>query len=184
MRIEGCTPGRVTGTVTLPLRGGPREFLLTAIPVGFRDQVRAWIPDPVPPSKGPMRDPKTRKLLFDDAGRPLIAYDWHDAKYLAEAQRRGNLRGTLILAEALKGDAGIGFDTPLASDDHLAQAEGLHREISEFGFSDGDLIILQSKLAEISNLTPKRLQSAVEGFLSEEQEAMPGESQTTPQAEP
>ncbi len=176
MKIEGASPGRNTIEVSLPRPGGKIVTLMvSALPLGFWQQVKEWLPDASPPQSGFARD-DDRKLLKDTEGRPIASYAWQDKKYLARQVHIGHLQNILGVAEALSTEPKVSFDAKPHKNRMEEYAEALAKEFSEFGFGDGDINALLRAVLKASSVSPKRIEKAREDFLSEAAETLPATS--------
>jgi len=178
MKIQGMEPGVPRGEVTLTWPGRPPLVLeLRGLAIGVDDRIREIIPQPTPPSRGLALDPKSRKPLRDPAtGKVIPAYDVYDRGYQAAVRKANARRMILMIAEALKGQAKLTFDTP-EPDEGAKQAvwekyaDCLEAEFAAYGFAEGHVAQLIKAVMELTNVSPEELEETREAFLSEEPEA-------------
>jgi len=179
MRIDGFAPGLLRGQVSIQRPDGQTLTLeLTALPHGYDDQVRDWIPDPAPPAKGVLIDDKKR-IVRDAAGRPLPNYQFHDPGYRAALRRQATRRAALILVKGLETDAKVHFDSVAkgsSPEDIAERADGILRELDEWGLSEGDVLAILEGIRQLSGMTEERLEAVREGFLREAPQETPGSS--------
>ncbi len=166
MKIKGAAPGRNTADVTLGRPGGKSVTLtVSALPLGYWDDVEQWIPEPRPPQSGFVRD-TDRALAKDAQGRPVAEYDRDDPKYLAACKRATILQNALCIAEALQNEPKVTFDAKPSRNRMEKYAEALIDEMKEFGLSDGDQVAILRAVGTASSISFTRLAEEREGFLS------------------
>jgi len=148
---------------------------LAALPHGYDDQVRDWIPDPAPPAKGVLIDEKKR-IVRDAAGRPLPHYQFHDPGYRAALRRQATRRAALILVKGVEPDKRVAFEAKLDGDNHEAYADAILRELDEWGLTEGDVLAILEGIRQLSGMTEERLEAVRESFLRGAPQETPGSS--------
>lgn len=143
---------RARATAVIPRADGDLTFQIQAIPLGFGDVLDRELPEPQPQVETTHSKGKTEsRVLRDDPG------------YLKAVARNAELRGALVIREALRADPLLTFDSdslPTAKD----RAEGILRELNEAGLSAGDTRILSDQVDALSNLTPEAVREATKRF--------------------
>lgn len=165
MRIEGFEPGQVSTVVVLRRPGGrDLQLTVTALPIGYDEELERGLPNPVPPVRGPLRD--ERGSLLREAGRPVPFYDTFDPKYQAERRQAMRRRMTLMIREALRGDSQVQWETPeeKGGRSDADYADALYAEMRAFGFTEGDLAALIGAVVQASSLTEEELAKGREQF--------------------
>ena len=170
MKIEGFTKGLLQRDVTIERPDGPLTLKLTALPIGFMEQLERDIPSPVPKQIGWLRTRGNRgSFIKGSDGRMVPELNNEDPKFKLAEEIARRLQNILCITEALRGESKIEFATKLAgSKSRLAYAEGLLAEFLAFGFSFGDLGKLVVATIDVSGVTGDKIQAARESFLSED----------------
>ena len=143
---------RARAIAVIPRADGELTFQIQAIPLGFGETLDREFPDPQPQIRTVHRNGRTEtEVLRDDPG------------YLKAVARNSELRGALVIREALRADPSVTFDSdnlPSAKE----RAEGILRELNEAGLSAGDTRILSDQVDALSNLTPEAVREATKRF--------------------
>jgi hypothetical protein len=173
MKLNGQPLGTsIRQPFTLPRTDGSSLTLtLKPLSLGFHHRLRQrGIHPPTPPVKV-ARDSAGRPVR-DASGQAVTLSDVQNHAYLAELERYHQRIAVLAVVEALRGDAGISFETPSPdereanADEWLRYADTLFEELEQSGFSAGDLILLCQEICRISNLLDDHLAAAQANFSS------------------
>lgn len=170
MKIKGKKPGLAVGEVTIARQGvdNPITFRIQAIPCGFTDYVTQVFPDPVPPEKY-RRTQGSNKIIKDRSGKPVTYVDRHDPLFIAAEREASRLQMVAMVAEGLKGDSQVTWETPLSlrEQDPATYYQRIYHEWREFGLTEPDLARVLRAVTELSNLTAEDAEEVAESFLSE-----------------
>lgn len=189
MKIEGMTPGRAQGTVIIPRGEGKNPFRLTvqAMPMDVIARAEAMFPDPKPPIRY-RKKPGTGILIKHPLTGAAIEYeDRTDPTYKAADEKASRLQGMVFIEEALRVDPSIQWETTKNGQSDEAYYQALWDEMLAFGFSVGDLKLIQKRIWEVSNLSSKEVEAVAEAFLSEHSQGkgpLPGSTTSEQRAEP
>lgn len=175
MKIEGVTPGLCRKDVHLPRPDGqePIKLAVTALPIGYLEDLDSLIPSPVPRVVGWARSRGVSgSLLLNKAGKPVPVTDELSPAFKAAQAAANRLQNILILTKGLEGAANVSFDAKPEDFKSTAEyADAIRNEMIAFGLSVGDMAVLVQEILAVSNLTRKRLQEVQDAFLSEEEAA-------------
>ena len=178
MRIHGqAFAESYTRRVELPRPDGSSILLtLSPLPLGFHRQLHRWgIVPPQPPTRV-ARD-SAGKPMRDEQGLAVLLADQRDPGYVEQLELYYQRVAVLVLAESLKADPNVTFETPRPeegrergrsphAEDWSRYADALYEELNGAGFSAGDLIWLCNQIAGMSNLAGGHLQEAGRNFSS------------------
>jgi len=143
---------RARAIAVIPRADGELTFQIQAIPLGFGEMLDRELPDPQPQVRTVHSKGRTEtEVLREEPG------------YLKAVARNAELRGALVIREALRADPSLTFDSdslPTAKE----RAEGVLRELNEAGLSAGDTRILSDQVDALSNLTHEAVREAAKRF--------------------
>ncbi len=169
MRIAGqCPEPLQTVTVQLPRPDGTGPLLrLSPLPLGFQRRLREHrVIAPVPPSRV-ARDPQGKPLRQAN-GQAAVLIDEQDTEYLAERELYHQRVAVLSVAEALRNDPQVEFETSSLEfrDDWRPYADRLYAELEAAAWSAGDLVWLCAHICRLSNLLDGHLSETAANFSS------------------
>lgn len=167
MRIGGKGQSqRAVKRVVIPRPEGPLEVTIQALPLGFEDQVLAWLPRPRPPKK---YAEKAGRVLKDKDGHNVVEEDWQDPEFQARLRRVGTLQGIAFVHEALRADKGVAWDTPEPPNGENREAfyAAVCDELRAWNFTSGDVRFLIEQILSLGNTKVEDVERAREGFSSE-----------------
>jgi hypothetical protein len=170
LRGEQLRPA-TTQVVKLPRPDGTEWcFTVQPLPLGFHRRLRdRGLNPPAAPTRV-VRDSSGRPIR-DDTGAVVTSTDAADPQFLCELETYHQRVAVLAVAEALRADAAVTFETaaPAANApalDWLRYADALHAELESAGFAAGDLILLCNHICRLSNLLSDHLQQGRANFSS------------------
>ena len=173
MQVKGHEAGLAQEIVSLE-RGNGRPaiaFLITALPMGFMEEVREAIPVPIPQLLGFARKAGGGVLRAPD-GSAVRVTDEKTPKFQTAEAEANKLQGTLMVVKGLEQDPNVVFDTTCDNTKSKTEYAGkLFEELMAFGFSYGDFGTLLTEVLRVSNLTDEKMQEVREAFLPEGAEA-------------
>ena len=169
MRLNGESFSEsYTQRVELPRPGG-RLLALTAspLPLAFHRRLVSYgLVAPRQPTRV-MRD-STGQPLRDAHGKAVVVPDEEDADYRKALDQFNRRVAALIIAEGLRADERIEFESPLpqSDEDWPAYADGVNRELEDAGWSAGDVVFLCGEILKMSNLVDEHVREAQGNFSS------------------
>lgn len=152
--------------VVLPrAHGGGLELLLRPLSLGFQRGLRMHgIVPPLPPCRVardahgvPIRNPN---------GEMAVVRDDTDADYRRSLELYHHRVAVLALAEGLRDDANVQFETILepGAKDWTRAADDLLDELDRAGWSLGDLTWVCNRLCQLSNLVESQVNESLANF--------------------
>ncbi|MBT4865343.1 MAG: hypothetical protein HON53_09515 [Planctomycetaceae bacterium] len=157
-----------TKPVALPRPDGSSlHLLLSPLPLGFHSRLRKnGIVQPHPPTRV-ARDSSCQPIR-DKQGLAVLRTDEHDTGFVDELELYHQRVAVLVLAESLRADTNIKFETspPESSDDWREYADHLYRELQQAGWTAGDLILLCDEISRLSNMLTDHIEETQENFSS------------------
>jgi hypothetical protein len=157
MRIAGQTGLQpITRVIELP-RGDhePLRVEITPLSLGFQTRLRQNGVVPPAPRLEVLRD-ASGKAMRDPDGQLLVRPDDQGAEYLADCERYFQRVAVLSIATSLESSSKVELETNRADfgQDWSAYADQLLAEFAASGWIAGDLVLLATAIADLSNLTP------------------------------
>lgn len=155
--------------VTIPRDGGGITVTVQAMPLGGNDDIDELFPSPKPPRT--FVTGRDKLPIRDQQGKPLVAEDLNDARYLSEV-RASNRRKVAwnVFHSIVPGASEMQFETvkpaEMTQDSAAAFADAVFEELRAAGFSIGDLNVILEAVMEASNLREETMTRAKEGFSS------------------
>lgn len=119
------------------------EFRVAPLPFGWQDKIDGTrvLEHPIPP-KTVMRDAKGM-VVKDEKNQGVVVEDRDNPEYKQKVQQLFNRRLMLQIAEMLRDDDSVVFDTPAPKDDSTAEwvryADGLYAEVQDSGLTDNEI---------------------------------------------
>lgn len=174
MKLNGQPLAPVPHTMTLVLQrhlGDSLTLQLRPLPLGFHRRLRERGLVPPPPPTRVARDSQGRPLR-DAHGLAVSLTDTHDAHYLCELERYHQRIAVLSIAESLRSDPELKFETtqPTASNNPLdwtRYADELAAELETAAFTAGDLIRICDAICRLSNLVDQHIAEQHANFSSD-----------------
>lgn len=143
-----------TQTFSLPRpQGEPLVLRLRPLPLGFHQRLRRrGLTPPVPPAKV-ARD-SSGKILRDSTGQVVTHADETQVEFLNAVELYHQRVAVLSIAESLRDDPRLSFETPCPSSDAgwPEYADALFLEMESSGLTTGDLVRLCREICRLSNL--------------------------------
>lgn len=167
MKLNGETCcERFSQRVELPRPEGAALVLtVSPLPLAFHRRLRLrGIVAPRKPTRV-ARD-SSGKPLRDSQGLAVLAADEESGEYLAELDLYNQRVAALLIAEGLRDDASLLFETrqPGEGEDWTRYADGLCGEMEEAGWSAGDVALLCDHVFRVSNLLDDHVRGTTENF--------------------
>lgn len=167
MRISGQTiTGPVTRVIELPRGDGePLSIEITPLPLGFSTRLRENGVVPPAPRLEVLRD-ASGKALRDSDGQLLVRPDDQGADYLADCERYFQRVAVLSIATSLAASSKVELETNGADfgQNWSAYADQLLAEFAASDWIAGDLVLLATAIADLSNLTASDVAGAQRSF--------------------
>lgn len=171
MKRDGkCVQESYTQVFPLPRPDGSVWALrLSPLPLGFFRKIRdRGIIPPKPPIQ----------LMKDSAGRPmrdaqgeiLTRLDPNDPEYINALETYQRRVAMLMIAESLREEPSIEFESRPTGDSYVDYADGLHEEFERAGLSLGDVLLLCEEISRLSQLLPRHLEGTRRDFLGKPEE--------------
>lgn len=137
------------------------ELEIQDLPPTYGDELEAALPEPKPPSKGPLYD-RNKRIERDQAGRPLLEYDWHDAEYLKALAEHRTLALVFFVTEGVV-DGQLEFEVELNGSPREYYRAVLD-EMKAFGFGIGQVTRIADAVRELSGISDADVEEAAADF--------------------
>jgi len=144
----------------------PIKLTIYALPPTYGDEAEAELPSPKSPYQGFSRNKKGR-LDKDDQGKPIKMYDEQDAEYVKESQIVRQLQSVKMVVDALD-PSEVEFTSHKDESNPKEYYASIRQEMTDFGFSVGDMVKLIEAVAEVSNIDEETAGKAKADFFETE----------------
>lgn len=140
---------------------------IQSLPADWDEQCEAEIPTPLPPRLGIEKDTKG-VVILDEKNRPIVRYNYEDADYREKKRTTGKLQAIKTIVDGIA-PGQIEFEANKEKLGARAFYIAVLGEMKDFGMGMGDLLMLVTKIAQLSGLSEKDIKVAEAGFSTAEE---------------
>jgi len=166
MKFKGQSLELARGKVIIPKNGINIEINVVALPLGTEGKPRELFPSPPVPTEIVM---KGKRAVLDPNGKIMREPNYDDPEFVKQATKASRLQMVYLVYHSIKDDPNLEFATK--EEDCASEQDfylKIYDELSEAGFTVGDIGLIQKEILKISNIDAEAIEERVNDFLSDQ----------------